>query len=97
MERKDTVGAGVFKPSILVAYYLANHPEDSDWIILPVTNFDCYFGDINFSRKYLNQFPQEVIERSDSFGISRYRVKADYLFYSSQMNCDILYIYIKLY
>ena len=63
----------------LVAYYLANRPEDSDWVVLPVTNFDCYFGDTNFGRKYLNQLPREVIERSNSFGISRYRVREEYL------------------
>ena len=63
----------------LVAYYLANRPEDSDWVVLPVTNFDCYFGNTNFGRKYLNQLPQEVIERSNSFGISRYRVREEYL------------------
>lgn len=38
----------------LVAYYLANRPEDNDWVVLPVTNFDCYFGNTNFVRKYLN-------------------------------------------
>ena len=63
----------------LVAYYLANRPEDSDWVVLPVTNFDCYFGNTNFGRKYLNQLPQEVIERSNSFGISRDRVREEYL------------------
>lgn len=34
----------------LVAYYLANRPEDSDWVVLPVTNFDCYFGNTNFGQ-----------------------------------------------
>ena len=63
----------------LVAYYLANRPEDGDWVVLPVTNFDCYFGNTNFGRKYLNQLPQEVIERNNSFGISRYRVREKYL------------------
>ena len=63
----------------LVAYYLVNRPEDSDWVVLPVTNFDCYFGDTNFGRKYLNQLPQEVIERNSSFGVSRYRVREEYL------------------
>ncbi|MBS6882818.1 hypothetical protein [Dysosmobacter welbionis] len=63
----------------LVAYYLANRPEDSDWVVLPVTNFDCYFGNTNFGRKYLNQLPPEVIERSSSFGVSRYRVQEEYL------------------
>ena len=63
----------------LVAYYLANRSEDGDWVVLPVTNFDCYFGNTNFGRKYLSQLPQEVIERGSSFGISRYRVREEYL------------------
>ena len=63
----------------LVAYYLANRPEDGDWVVLPVTNFDCYFGNTSFGRKYLNQLPREVIERGSSFGVSRYRVREEYL------------------
>lgn len=63
----------------LVAYYLANRPEDSDWVVLPVTNFDCYFGNTNFGRKYLHMLPEEVIQRGSSFGISRYRVREEYL------------------
>ena len=63
----------------LIAYYAANKPVDSEWVVLPVTNFDCYFGDTNFGRKYLNLLPTEVIERSNSFGVSRYRVSAEYL------------------
>lgn len=37
----------------LAAYYLANQPEDSDWLVLPVANFDAYFGTTSFGRKYL--------------------------------------------
>ena len=68
----------------LISYYLANRPEDSDWVVLPVTNFDCYFGNTNFGRKYLNQLPQEVIQRGSSFGVSRYRVREKYL----QISCS---------
>ncbi len=28
----------------LVSYYYANKPEDSDWVVLPVANFDAYFA-----------------------------------------------------
>lgn len=63
----------------LVAYYLANRPEDNDWVVLPVANFDCYFGNANFVRKYLNHPPAEVTKRSNSFGVSRYRVREKYL------------------
>lgn len=64
----------------LVAYYIENKPEDSDWVILPVSSFDAYFGTTSFGRKYLKVIPPEIIERSDSgFGVSRYRVRASYL------------------
>lgn len=63
----------------LIAYYAANRPEDSDWMVLPVANFDCWFGDTNFGRKYLSQIPEEIIQRSSSFGVSRYRVLPEFL------------------
>ena len=63
----------------LIAYYIANRPEDSDWLVLPVANFDCRFGDTNFGRKYLSQIPEEIIQRSSSFGVSRYRVLPEFL------------------
>lgn len=63
----------------LIAYYAANKPEDSEWVVLPVANFDCWFGDTNFGRKYLSQIPEEIIQRSNSFGVSRYRVLPEFL------------------
>ena len=63
----------------LIAYYAANKPEDSDWVVLPVANFDCWFGDTNFGRKYLSQIPEEIIQRDSSFGVSRYGVLPGFL------------------
>ena len=63
----------------LIAYYVANKQEDSDWVVLPVANFDCWFGDTNFGRKYLSQIPEDIIQRSSSFGVSRYRVLPAFL------------------
>ena len=61
---------------ILIAYYKANKPEDSDWVVLPAANFDAYFGSTSFGRKYLKLIPEEILERADSgFGICRYRVR----------------------
>lgn len=63
----------------LIAYYEANKPEDSDWVVLPVANFDAYFGSTSFGRKYLKLIPEEILERADSgFGICRYRVREAY-------------------
>ena len=63
----------------LIAYYAVNKPEDSDWVVLPVTNFDAYFGTTSFGRKYLRLIPGKILERPDSgFGVCRYRVREEY-------------------
>lgn len=59
----------------IVQYYFANKPEDSDWVVLPVTNFDAYFGTTSFSRKWLGKLPEEIIARDNGFGMCRYRIK----------------------
>ncbi|MBC8577413.1 hypothetical protein [Yanshouia hominis] len=63
----------------LIAYYLANKQDDCEWVVLPVTNFDAYFGDTSFSKKQLPKIPAEIVERSNSFGVSRFRVSPEYL------------------
>lgn len=63
----------------LTRYYLANRQDDCEWVVLPVANFDAYFGDSSFSKKYLPKIPPEIMERSNAFGISRYRITEEYL------------------
>lgn len=63
----------------LIRYYLANRQDDCEWVVLPVANFDAYFGETSFSKKYLPKIPAEIVERSSAFGISRYRVTEEYL------------------
>ncbi len=59
----------------LTLYYLANRQEDSDWVVLPVTNFAAYFGTTTFSRKWLPALCKTVITRDTSgFGVSRYKL-----------------------
>ena len=58
---------------LLVKYYIANKPYDTDKVILPVTNFDAYFGNGNFSKKWLPKELDSVIIRDpQSNGVSRY-------------------------
>lgn len=60
----------------LVKYYLANMQDDTHFVVLPITNFDAYFGTTSFGRKWLKMIPDELIERSGSgYGICRYRIK----------------------
>ncbi|MBR1383756.1 MAG: hypothetical protein IJ555_08100 [Ruminococcus sp.] len=59
----------------VIAYCIANKPEDSDWTVLPNSNFDAYFGSTNFSHRLLNMFPESLLVREkDSLGVCRGRV-----------------------
>ena len=73
--------------STLIAYYRANKPDDSDWVVLPVANFDAYFGNTSFSRKWLTQMPEKIIERQkQSFGVCRYRVVGNFAIFINHFN-----------
>lgn len=43
---------------------MVNRQESTDWVPLPVANFDAYFGGKTFSKKYLKAIPAEVMERT---------------------------------
>ena len=64
----------------LVAYYKANKPEDSDWVVLPASSFNNFFGSTVFSKQVLKDITDTVILRtSTSYGSGRFRVKEEYL------------------
>lgn len=71
------------KPEVLLTllgYYVENRPEDSTWVVLPVSNFDAHFGTTSFSKKWLGQIPSEFLERQkQSFGVCRYRIREEWL------------------
>lgn len=57
-----------------VSYYEANKQPDSEWVVLPVANFDCYYGNTNFSKKWLSKIPDSMLIREISNGVSRVKV-----------------------
>ena len=65
------------KPEVLITlykYYTANKQDNTDWVILPVTNFDAYFGTTAFGRRYLQLLKEaNIIETQTSYGLSRFR------------------------
>ena len=58
----------------LIRYYLANKQDDTEWVVLPVANFDSYFGNNNLSKKWLARIPKSLILRDNKHGLSRYKV-----------------------
>ena len=62
----------------LITYYWAHQQEDSDWVILPVTSFDMYYGGSYFSKRILSTIPEAILERQNHVGTCRYRVAEDF-------------------
>ena len=61
----------------VLKYYYANLTDDTPWVVLPVVNFDAYYGNTNFGRKWLSKLPKEIILREIfNRGISRNKIIA---------------------
>lgn len=58
----------------LIAYYLAHRREDTDWVVLPASNFDNYYCSSYFSKKVLGKIPEKILVRQERSGISRYYI-----------------------
>lgn len=61
----------------VVSYYEANKQPDSAWVVLPIANFDCYYGNTNFSKKWLSKFPDRVLIRDVNSGICKIKLNFD--------------------
>lgn len=58
----------------LIRYYLAHKQDDTDWVVLPVTNFDMYYGNSYFSKRVLSTIPATLLVRQNHGSSCRYRV-----------------------
>lgn len=63
----------------LICYYLAHRREDTDWVVLPASNFDNYYCSSYFSKKVLGKIPETILVRQERSGISRYYITEDFL------------------
>ena len=74
VETTDTNGVPKEIIVELICYYLANKQDDTEWVVLPVANFDAYFGNNNLSKKWLAKIPKSLILRENKHGVCRYKV-----------------------
>ena len=56
----------------LIRYYLAHKQEDTEWVVLPVTNFDMYYGNSYFSKRILSSIPETILLRHYHGPVCRY-------------------------
>lgn len=61
--------------SEVICFCIANKRENTEWVHLPVANFDCYYGNTNFSKKWLSKIPDTILERELASGVSRVKLK----------------------
>ena len=61
--------------SEVICFCIANKRYNNDWVHLPIANFDCYYGNTNFSKKWLSKIPDTIIEREVASGVSRVKLK----------------------
>ena len=59
---------------MLTQCYLANKQDEEDWVILPVSAVDAYYGSTGFSKKWKKALPKEIIEYKESYGICKFRI-----------------------
>ena len=78
----STTPKGV-NPEVLITlykYYIANKQDNTDWVILPVTNFDAYFDTTAFGRRHLLLLKEaNLIEAQTSYGVSRFQLSTSIL------------------
>ena len=58
----------------LIRYCLAHKQEDTEWVVLPVSNFDMYYGGSYFSKRVLHTIPETILIRQNHGPVCRYCV-----------------------
>lgn len=74
LQRVDLNGVPFDIVCDVISYYEVNKSDYSDWIILPIANFDCYYGNTNSSKKWISKIPYTVLTREVSNGICRVKL-----------------------
>ncbi|MBR3869784.1 MAG: hypothetical protein IKM66_10770 [Clostridia bacterium] len=60
----------------LAEYYIANKEPDSDWVIIPKTNFSAFFGSATYMDTYEKKIPEDFMDKKpEANGVSMVRVK----------------------
>ena len=61
---------------LLYKYYAANKEDDREYVLLPQQNFNAWFGNTNFSQKWVGALSKALIEKKVLDGVSKYIIRA---------------------
>ena len=59
---------------MLVKFYLAHLQEGEEWVVLPISAVDAYYGGNSFSKKWKPLLPKNIVEFKNSYGICKYKI-----------------------
>lgn len=59
---------------MLTKYYLAHLQEGEEWVVLPISAVDAYYGSNSFSKKWKPLLPKNLAEFKNSYGICKYKI-----------------------
>ena len=59
---------------MLAKYYIAHLPESEEWVVLPISSVDSYYGGNSFSKKWKPLLPKKIVEFKNSYGICKYKI-----------------------
>lgn len=57
---------------LLTKYYLAHLEDGEEWVVLPVSAIDAYFGSNSFSKKWKPLLPKEIFQFKVSYGVCKF-------------------------
>jgi len=58
---------------MMMQYYLSSGGETDEWVVLPVSAVDAYYGSTTFSRKK-KTLPKDIIEFKEAYGICKFKM-----------------------
>lgn len=59
---------------MLLQYYLALKEAEEEWVILPVSAVDAYYGNNNFSKKWKAGVPKAIFQCKEAYGICKFKM-----------------------
>ena len=74
-------GVPVEASILLYKYYIANKEHDREYVLLPQQNFNAYFGNTNFSQKWIAALKRNKVQPSGLLSYDRESGLLGFLFW----------------
>lgn len=63
---------------MLISYYHVHRQEDTQWVVLPTSSIDAYYGNSTFSGKILHKIPTDILVKEKLGKVSRFTILPEF-------------------